>query len=138
MGLFQGKQQSKKKSSIDEATDRAAKLFDEQFREELRGYGRDYFKKVIDDNAILFKHDLDTTITQVNTELKDYMTAQLDSTIAQVNSAITKQLDERLAESDRITKDAQDLVIQSLNRNACHRFLEHRCQHHFLIGDSFL
>lgn len=118
MGLFQSKQQSKKKSPADDVADGVSDIFDEQYREELRTLGRDYFKKIMDDNAILFKRDLDSTIARVNTEIKDYMTTQLDATTANVNAAITKQLDARLAEYDKAAKDAQDMAVQSLNRNA--------------------
>lgn len=117
MGLFKGKH-TDKKSPAEEAVDVVAEVFDEQYREELRANGRDYFKKVIDDNATLFKQDLDTTITEVGQELKSYMTKRLDATIDNVNSEINRQLNERLLEYDRVTKDAQDQAVQSLNRNA--------------------
>lgn len=117
MGLFQSKQ-SKKKSPADEVPVTVATLFDEKYREELRTSGREYFKKVIEENAALVKEDLDVTIIHVGTELKDYMTTRLDTTIAHVDAELTRRLDERLAEYDRITKDAQDLAVQSLNRNA--------------------
>jgi len=117
MGLFQSKR-PKAEPSSDEAADVAVEIFDEQYREELRRSGREYFTKLINENAAVFKEDLDVTIVHVGTELKDYMTTRLDETIAHMNSELTKRLDERLAEYDRMTKDAQDLAIQSLNRNA--------------------
>lgn len=118
MGLFQNNKQSKQKSPPDDAAAVVVDVFDDQYREELRASGREQFKKAIEDNAILFKHDLDATIAGVSTELKEYMTTQLDTTIANISSELTKRLDERLVESDRAAKDAQDLAVQSLNRNA--------------------
>lgn len=118
MGLFQGKQQSKKKSPADDASVAARQVFDDQYRDELRSIGREHFQKIMDDNAILFKRDLDTTISEVSTDLKEYLTTQLDTTIAHVNGELIKRLNDRLAESDRAAKDAQDLAVQSLNRNA--------------------
>ncbi|MEO5950613.1 MAG: hypothetical protein ABIQ04_04150 [Candidatus Saccharimonadales bacterium] len=118
MGLFQSKKQSKKKSPQDDAAALVSQAFDEEYREELRRQGHEYFEQIISENAISFKHDLDTTITQVGADLKEYMTKQLDATIAHINTEMTKQLDERLTEYDRITTDAQDLAVQSLNRNA--------------------
>ncbi|HSW92226.1 MAG TPA: hypothetical protein VLG09_06290 [Candidatus Saccharimonadales bacterium] len=117
MGLFQSKQ-SKKTSPADEVTETVATIFDEQYREELRNSGRAYFKKAMEENVSIVKQDLDVTIVHVGTELRDYMTTRLDTTIAHVDAELVKRLDERLAEYDRITKDAQDLAVQSLNRNA--------------------
>ena len=118
MGLFHGKQQPKKDSDTDEVAEAVETLFDDHFREELRNYGRRHFKKIIDDNSRLFKHDLDTAISHVSVDLKDYMIKQLDTTVAHLNEEMAKQLDKRLKESDRLTSDAQDLAVQSLNRNA--------------------
>lgn len=112
MGLFQRKQ------SDDNTPDDVLNFFDEHYREELRNSGREYFEKVMSENAALFKKDLDDTIGQVGTDLKAYMTTQLDATVAHVNEEITKQLDNRMAEYDRVTKDAHDLAVQSLNRSA--------------------
>lgn len=118
MGLFQSKQQTKKKTPADEVTIVVHEVFNEAYREELRTIGRDSFKQIISDNTASFKQDLDMAIADVSTELKGYMTKQLDVTIAHVSSELTKRLDERLAESDRVTADAQDQAVQSLNRNA--------------------
>lgn len=117
MGLFQSKQ-SKKTSPADEASAVVATVFDEQYREELRKSGREQFKKAVEESAAILKEDLDVTVVHVGTELRDYMTTRLDTTIAHIDTELMKRLDERLAESDRITKDAQDLAVQSLNRNA--------------------
>lgn len=118
MGLFQGKQPAKKPAPQDDAALQAQAVFDDAYRQELRSYGQQYFKQVIDESAVVFKRDLDSTIAKVSTELKDYMTTKLDATIAHVNTAITKQLEGRLVDYDRANKDAQDLAVQSLNRNA--------------------
>jgi len=118
MGLFQGKHQSKKHSPPDEVLETVHEMFDDHYREELRKTGKEYFERVISESAVRFKQDLDDTIVTVNNDLKDYMTKRLDATIAHVDEELTKRLDERLAEYDKVTKDAQDQAIQSLNRNA--------------------
>ena len=117
MGLFQSKQ-PKKPSPSDEAAAAVVDVFDEQYREQLRASGQEQFKRVIEENAANFRQDLDVTIAHVGGELKEYMTTRLDATIAHLDGELTKRLDERLAEYDRVTKDAQDLAVQSLNRNA--------------------
>jgi len=96
MALFKGK----KKSAIDEAADKAELFFDESFRGELRTRGRLYFEKVINDNAALFKQDLDETIEHVYIDLKDHLTQQLDkqfsdyaATMKVAQDAALKQLE---------------------------------------------
>ncbi len=118
MGLFTGKQQPKKDSQTDEALEAAENLFDGAFRDEIRNYGRDYFKKILNENAAHFTKDLDASIAQIHTDLKAYMTTQIDESIAQINAKLTEQLDERIVAYDRMAKDAQDQAVQSLNRNA--------------------
>lgn len=118
MGLFQNKHHSDKKSQDDPIAEAVTEIFDEDFRKEMRSFGREYFKRVIEENAASFKRDLDATVSQMNTELKQYMTKQLDATIENVNAEMRAQLDKRLEENDRLARDAQDLAVQSLNRNA--------------------
>jgi len=98
MGLFQ----HKKESPIDEHNDGLQDYFDEYFLE-LRNRGRIYFEKMIYQNAALFKQDLDSTVSRVNTELKDYM---------------IKQLDEQFAEFNKSMQDTQEVALQSLKRSA--------------------
>lgn len=118
MGLFNNKQPSKQTSPTDDATDAAVAVFDQQYRDELRQLGRDHFKQLIDSSASDLKNDIDAAMKQVATDLKDYMTRQLDVTISNVNTEITNQLNERISEFNRVTAEAQDLASQSLNRNA--------------------
>lgn len=118
MGLFQGKQSAKQSPPVDDQAIAAAAVLDESLRDELRQYARDYFKQMIDDASVSFKSDVSTTITQINNDVKEYATKQIDTTVAVISSALSARLNERLIESDRVNKDAQDLVVQSLNRNA--------------------
>jgi hypothetical protein len=118
MGLFQGKQKSKKNSPPDEVAEAVHEIFDETYREELRRSGQEYFQKIIAESATVLTKELDVTMTQLGAELKEHMTTRLDDTIARLNADIIKQLDGRLAEYDKVAKDAQDQAVQSLNRNA--------------------
>lgn len=118
MGLFKDKQKTKKNSPSDEVSEAVHEIFDEEYREELRQSGQEYFQKIIAESATVLTKELDVTMTQLGAELKDHMTTQLDGTIARLNADIIKQLDERLAEYDKVAKDAQDQAVQSLNRNA--------------------
>lgn len=100
MGLFQHKQDDKK-TPEQEMTDAARQVFDDTFREELRQHGRQYFEKVIIENAALFKQDLDATISQVNTELEVH---------------IIRKVDEQLVEHGKAMKQAQDSALESMNK----------------------
>jgi gas vesicle protein len=97
VGLFKHKN-----APISEPNDGLQAYFDEYFAE-LRNRGRIYFEKVIYENAAQFKADLDHTTAQVNTDLKSYM---------------TKQLDDQFAEFTRSAKDTQEVALQSLTRSA--------------------
>ena len=99
MGLFQHKQPHQQ-TPEDKALEVAEQVFDETFRQELREHGRLYFERIVGESAALFKHDLDNTVSQVNTELKEH---------------VVKQLDEQLVSYGNIMKDAQALALKSLN-----------------------
>lgn len=117
MGLFQHKNNAKK-SSNEDIVAAEEHFFDEYFREELRNHGRWYFEKVINENGELFKRDLEETIKQVNIELKEHVTVQLDAAIAQVNAELkehtTKQLEAQFEAYGKALKEAQDDALQSL------------------------
>lgn len=121
MGLFQNKPQAKQQSTQDQAAAIEQRFMDENFREELRNHGRLYFEKIIEENGVLFRKDLDATVAKVDTELKEHITTQLDYAIANMNAElkehVTKQLDVQLTEYTRSIKEAQDIAIESLNHS---------------------
>jgi uncharacterized protein YbjQ (UPF0145 family) len=122
MGLFQHKKPVEKKSPEEEATDAVTHFIDETFKDELRSYGRAYFEKIINDTGALFQQDLNTTIGQVNVQLQDHVTKQLDVAIAQVNvelkDRVAKQLENQFTEYNNEMKKAQDVALQSLTQNS--------------------
>lgn len=111
MGLFQHKQS-------EEEAEGPLHFFDDYFREELRKRGREYFEKVIDDNATLFKKDLDATVERANTELSEHIIDQLDTTIAKINKRISDQVDEQFVEYGQSMRDAEESALQSLKTRA--------------------
>lgn len=119
-----------RKPSSDE-TDGPLHFFDEYFREELRRKGREYFEKVIDENGLIFKKDLNATVTQVNADLKDHVTKQLDEAIEHINTEVNKQLDEQFVEFGKSMKEAQDEALKSLNQKA-----EALLQQHQQLADT--
>ena len=122
MGLFQHKKPAVPKTPQEEATEAVTNYIDETFKDELRSFGRSYFEKIINDTGALFQQDLNTTIGQVNVQLQDHVTKQLDVAIAQVNAelkdSVAKQLENQFAEYNREMKDAQDLALKSLTDNS--------------------
>lgn len=98
MGLFQ----NKKDAAVDHAIEEVENFFNEAFREELRVRARNYFDKIINESAILFKQDLDATLTQVYTELK---------------SSLEKKLDTEFEQYSKQMQEAQNVALKSLNRS---------------------
>lgn len=124
MGLFQHKH-SAKKSLSDELEEAEELLFDAEFRDELRAHGREYFERVLNENAVLFKQDLDATVAHINTELRQQVARQLDqqaTDISRVNAelrdTIAARIDEQFEEYTRTMKSAQDTALQALEQRA--------------------
>ncbi len=110
----------KKKSAIDAAADKAQLFFDESFRGELRTRGRLYFEKIIDDNAALFKQDLDETIEHVYIDLKDHLTKQLDQQFSDYAATMKQAQDEALKSLEESVKQLQsqhDALGESLKKS---------------------
>ena len=108
MGLLNRKQQQ-------DQPDGVLHFFDTYFRDELRQQGREYFQKVIDENAAVLKEDLSTIVAQVDGSLKEHIANQLDTTLDKISNEINRQLDEQFIEYGKAMKDTQDAALQSLN-----------------------
>lgn len=117
MGIF-GHKQQQAKTADETAAETEQHFFDEYFQEELRNHGRWYFEKIINENGALFKQDLDSTVEQVRTELKDHITSQLDTAVAQLSTElkdhVVKQLEERFAGYDKSAKEIQEKALHDI------------------------
>jgi hypothetical protein len=104
-GGIKGQQSVKdlNKAYTDIAEEDATHLFNKEFREELRNRGRLRFEKIIDENAMFLKQDLDMTISQLN----DYMKKE-----------ISAKLDEEFAAYAKAMQEAQELALGSLQKTA--------------------
>jgi predicted phage tail protein len=122
VGIFQHKQHSDKKSPIVEVFENEKNFFDEGFRDEIRAHAREYFDKVIKENVILFKQDLNEAVAAISADLKTHTIEELDDTLAKVNAELKehtlKQLDEKFATYGKEMKDAQDATLANLNKSA--------------------
>lgn len=86
----------------DAAIEEVSHLFNDQFREELRNHGRLYFEKIINENAMFLKQDLDMTTAQLNEYLK---------------KEITRKLTEEFNAYDKAMREAQELALGSLQKS---------------------
>lgn len=86
----------------DAAIEEVSHLFNDQFREELRNHGRLYFEKIINENAMFLKQDLDMTTAQLNEYLK---------------KEITRKLTEEFEAYDKAMREAQELALGSLQKS---------------------
>jgi len=122
MGLFQHKQNSDKKSPIVEVFENEKNFFDEDFRTDIRDHARTYFDKIITDNVVIFKQDLDETAAAISADLKTRTTQQLDTSIArldtQLKEYVTKQLDGQFAGYSKAAQETQDKALASLTKSA--------------------
>ncbi|MGI9027821.1 MAG: hypothetical protein ACR2FM_03190 [Candidatus Saccharimonadales bacterium] len=77
------------------------RIFNDDFREELKNRGRLHFEKIIGENAMFLQQDLRLTTSQVN----DYMKEE-----------ITKTLKEAFENYEDSIKDAQQLALDSIEK----------------------
>ncbi len=96
---FKGK---KTNDVITEAVEEdSIKVFNDEFREELRNRGRLHFEKIISENAMFLQQDLQITTSQIN----EYMKTE-----------ITKVLTEEFGKYQESISAAKDLALQSIQK----------------------
>lgn len=117
MALLRKKRAKKKPLKKAEVAEVLSAL-EHQLADEIRNLGGRRFTSIINQSAEQFQKELDTTVSQLNSDLKLYMTRRIDLVVNRINAELSRQLNERLSEYDRQTKDAQEMAVQSLNRNA--------------------
>jgi len=91
------------KAYTDVAEEDVNHLFNKQFREELRNRGRLRFEKIISENAMFLKHDLDLTISQLNEYLK---------------KEVSKNLDDEFGQYAKGMHETQQMALDSLRKTA--------------------
>ena len=113
MGLFK-----KQKKQTTEPADVVEQVFDAEYRNELRQLGREHFKELIEAGSSNLRGDIDAITEQMTGALRRHMASQLDLAITRVNNEISNQFKEQMNEFNRVSRESQDLVVQSLSRNA--------------------
>jgi hypothetical protein len=79
----------------------AERIFDDEFREELRNRGRLHFEKIIGENAMFLQQDLRLTTSQLN----DYMKEE-----------IKRVLQDEFAKYEESISNAKDLALDSIQK----------------------
>lgn len=116
MALFRKKKA--KKQPVDE-TAIAEEVFAEvRYREELRELGRKQFKELVATQADGLGQDIEAMMQRVATDMRAHTTRQMDALVGRLNAEITNQINNRIREYSRVSTEAQELVAQSLSRNA--------------------
>ena len=97
---------SKKKNdtvqdSITAAEMDVERVFNEEFREELRNRGRLHFEKILGENAMFLQQDLRLTTSELNQYMK---------------GEITKSLQDAFAKYEESISDAKQLAIESISK----------------------
>jgi hypothetical protein len=84
---------------IEQAKEDVVRIFNDDFREELRNRGRLHFEKIISENAMFLQHDLRLTTSQLN----EYMKTEIAST-----------LKEEFTKYEVSIENAKELALQSI------------------------
>jgi F0F1-type ATP synthase membrane subunit b/b' len=97
-----GSSRKKMDVAIDQAVEEdTIKVFNDEFREELRNRGRLHFEKIISENAMFLQQDLQITTSQIN----EYMKTE-----------ITKVLTEEFGKYQESITSAKELALQSIQK----------------------
>ena len=119
MGIFQRKEEPRKKAPIDETSDGVQQFFDGYFAD-LRERGRSHFEKVVEENMESFKTDLDAAVAKADTELKAHISHRLDDQIAENSAIITHAQEEALKSltgSAQALQEQHKQVTETLQKN---------------------
>lgn len=100
-GSYKGGRLSTSDGVTQQAAEDVERIFNDEFREELRNRGRLHFEKIIGENAMFLQQDLRLTTSQLN----EFMKAE-----------ITKRLQEEFAKYEESITDAKQLAIDSINK----------------------
>jgi len=83
------------------ANQEVERIFSDDFREELRNRGRLHFEKIISDNAMFLKQDLQLTASDLNKYMQDQ---------------IKKVLKEEFAKYEESIESAKQIAVEAINK----------------------
>jgi len=86
---------------VDAANQEVERIFSDEFREELRNRGRLHFEKIISDNAMFLKQDLQLTASDLNKYMQE---------------EIKKVLKDEFAKYEESIESAKQIAIDAINK----------------------
>ncbi len=103
MSLRGGRHHKKKSGDdlVDAAKEDVERIFNEDFREELRNRGRLYFEKIISENADFLQQDLRLTTSQLHEYMKEELTKVLQQEFAKYEVSINDAKEQAVASIQR-------------------------------------
>lgn len=93
--------ETSKEDFIDQAEHDVERIFNDEFREELKNRGRLHFEQIINENAMFLKQDLQLTASQLNEFMQD---------------SIKRVLKEEFAKYEESIDNAKQLAVESLEK----------------------
>lgn len=93
---------------VDDAKEDVERIFNDEFREELRNRGRLHFEKIIGENAMFLQQDLRATTTQLN----EYMRAELTRTL-QIEF---KKYEQSIADAKQLALDSIEKTVTTIEQ----------------------
>lgn len=93
---------------IDRAKEDVERIFNDEFREELRNRGRLHFEKIIGENAMFLQQDLRATTTQLN----EYMRQELTRTL-QIEF---KKYQQSIADAKQLALDSIEKTVTTIEQ----------------------
>lgn len=97
-GVMKGSQSD---DHINAAKDDVERIFNDEFREELRNRGRLHFEKIINDNAMFLQQDLQLTASDLN----EYMQGE-----------IKKVLKDEFSKYEKSIENAKEMAVEALQK----------------------
>jgi hypothetical protein len=112
------------KAYSDMAEEDATHLFNKAFREELRNRGRLRFERVIDENAMFLKQDLNLTTSQLNEYMKKQVADKLDvefTAYAKAMRELQEMAQHSLQKAVGAAEEQRDAFSQKLKEDVAKR-----------------
>lgn len=122
------------------------RIFNDQFREELRNRGRLHFEKIIGENAMFLQQDLRLTTSQLNDYMKQEITTKLKEEFTKYEESITdaKQMAvDAIAKTNQAVENERAQLLEQLRKEFADakkrevvRFEENMTDivNHYLVG----
>jgi len=112
-----GKSESDNSTYFEKAEEDVERIFNDEFREELRNRGRLHFEKIIGENAMFLQQDLRLTTSQLNEFMKNEITQKLQEEFVKYEESITdaKQMAiESIAKTQEAIEEQRQVMGQQL------------------------